>query len=209
MEQESKKLEPVSPMANGTEVETLVLELVAAGIVFATNGERLVMKNLKACPVSDEVLGLLRQNKHTVSCFLRGPVYAEMARAALSRMHHQHVDGVIRWIEQERPDLYQHLMVVLFEKINEMWNAQAPVEQFQKMLEEFAQAHAKACAEYRAWQSKNPKNADTRPSKKASRNKPVESQPDSAGGHSPESPTASEARVAAGEERRKDLAQGI
>lgn len=58
--------------------------------------------------------------------------------------------GMIPWLAGANPWLYAELTERLPENIKRLWEAHAPLEQFEKVLADLVDAHRRACAIYKA-----------------------------------------------------------
>jgi acetoacetate decarboxylase len=56
--------------------------------------------------------------------------------------------GIIPWLEQGNPALYEDLTSRLPDLIHRLWEAQAPLEEFQRVVDEWLAAHRRACDLY-------------------------------------------------------------
>jgi len=74
--------------------------------------------------------------------------YQELVRATLAKVSDQPV-GMIPWLRQNRSMLYEKLAVQLPDKIHRLWEGQAPLAEFERILALWLEAHRTGCKMYR------------------------------------------------------------
>lgn len=74
--------------------------------------------------------------------------YQDLARAALARVSDQPV-GMIPWLRQHHQALYEELIVRLPDEIHSLWEGQAPLSEFEHILDLWLVAHRTACEMFR------------------------------------------------------------
>lgn len=63
--------------------------------------------------------------------------------------------GMVPWLEQGNPALYENLTSHLPDLIHRLWEAHAPLEEFQRVVDEWLATHRRACDFYREQVSGN------------------------------------------------------
>jgi hypothetical protein len=58
--------------------------------------------------------------------------------------------GMIGWLEHQNPTLYTVLTDILPRKIENLWSAACPEDEFQEVLDRWVELHSAACALYSA-----------------------------------------------------------
>lgn len=58
---------------------------------------------------------------------------------------HACLPGTMRWLRRANPWLYKRLMEDLPRQIDKLWDAGAPLDQFQDVLDRWVDAHSEAC----------------------------------------------------------------
>ncbi len=66
--------------------------------------------------------------------------------------------GAVRWLEKHQPALYRELMEELPGEIGRSWDARAPLDQFQYVLDRWVDAHREACVAYERFSAQGPRN---------------------------------------------------
>jgi|SRR5712671_3908320 len=85
---------------------------------------------------------------------LAGPLsqsdpYQEASNAALRRiLQHPYLPGAVRWAGVHSPHLYRQVIVDGPEAIHKSWTEQAPMDQFQRILDSWVDAHKHLCQLY-------------------------------------------------------------
>src|SRR6516164_4407397 len=74
--------------------------------------------------------------------------YQELVRSTLAKVSDQPV-GMVPWLRQSRPMLYEELVVKLPDKIHRLWVGQAPLAEFQRILDLWLEAYRASCEVYR------------------------------------------------------------
>src|SRR5215471_10514555 len=77
--------------------------------------------------------------------------YQDLARAALAKVTDQPV-GMVSWLRQNHPALYDELIVGIPDEIHRLWNGRAPLDEFQHILDLWLEAHRTGCEVYRRGQ---------------------------------------------------------
>lgn len=131
------------------DADLLIAEIERAGGTLTLAGERIRYKlphdfALRWLPElqahRDELLALLRQ---------RDANYHAHVEAALLATCCSHPAGLVRWLETYGPGLYDDLTRRLPEFIHALWMAHAPLEEFQRVVDEWLATHRRACDLYR------------------------------------------------------------
>jgi hypothetical protein len=128
-----------------TEVLT---ELARRGVSIRAVGGKLRLR--PAGSVDDAILTIVRQHKPEVLAELQEAVYRARAEAALRAFCTRHEPGTILWLDKNAPSLYEALTIRLPDEISRLWDARAPIEQFDAALRDLAETHRQAVALYRA-----------------------------------------------------------
>lgn len=85
--------------------------------------------------------------------------YWQRAQEALQRIcHHPYLPGTMRWLRQANPWLYKRLMEDLPRQIDKLWDAGAPLEKFQGVLDRWVDAHRAAYVAYERFSAQGPRN---------------------------------------------------
>ena len=74
--------------------------------------------------------------------------YQELVRATLAKASDQPV-GMVPWLRQNRPMLYDKLAVQLPDKIHRLWKERAPLVEFERILDLWLEAHRTGCKMFR------------------------------------------------------------
>lgn len=74
--------------------------------------------------------------------------YQELVRATLAKVLDQPV-GMVPWLKQNRPMLYEELVVRLPDKIDRLWKGRAPLAEFERILDLFLEADRASRMSYR------------------------------------------------------------
>jgi hypothetical protein len=61
---------------------------------------------------------------------------------------HPYLPGTMRWLERTRPSLYRRLVEEFPAQIDRLWDARAPLERFQGVLDRWVEAHREGCQLY-------------------------------------------------------------
>lgn len=76
--------------------------------------------------------------------------YAERMQAAIRAVcRPDYPAGMVPWLAEHEPALYEELTGRLRDEINWLWDAHAPIEEFQRVLDAWIEAHRQGCALYR------------------------------------------------------------
>lgn len=77
--------------------------------------------------------------------------YHRLATAALRRIGAMpHLPAALRWLEHAHPDRYHELFHDLRDAIDALWDARAPLADFERALDAWVDAHQRAIADYTA-----------------------------------------------------------
>lgn len=74
--------------------------------------------------------------------------YQELVRATLAKVSDQPV-GMVPWLEQNRPMLYEEFAVNLPDKIHRLWEGRAPLVEFEQILDQWLEVLRRCCEAYR------------------------------------------------------------
>ncbi len=89
--------------------------------------------------------GCLNRQRSTASCDL----YAEHMQAALREINRpDYPAGMIPWLGENAPGLYAILTEDLPNEIDQLWNARAPIVQFEETLRRLVKLHGRCCEFY-------------------------------------------------------------
>jgi len=92
-----------------------------------------------------------QSNSQVASDGIASDPYAERLGAAMREVGRpDYPAGLIPWLGETNPRLYAELTERLPEDIQRLWEAHAPLEQFEKVLAHLLDAHRSACAVYKA-----------------------------------------------------------
>jgi len=75
--------------------------------------------------------------------------YSALVSRAMQRIDSVCPPGALRWARQTCPALTDRIDVDLFNRLNYLWNAYAPVADFEAALQELVRAHAEVGRLYR------------------------------------------------------------
>jgi hypothetical protein len=77
--------------------------------------------------------------------------YQDLARAALERIClPDYPAGLIPWLGEHHPPLYDQLTACLPDEIHRLWAERAPMEEFERLLDLWLVAHQTSCELYRS-----------------------------------------------------------
>jgi hypothetical protein len=80
--------------------------------------------------------------------------YSSRAQAALAQINRpDYPAGMIPWLGEAHPDLYDELTSRIPDEIDLAWKCQAPLAEFEAILARLVQTHRQACELYRAQQA--------------------------------------------------------
>jgi hypothetical protein len=86
--------------------------------------------------------------------------YAQRLRTAMRELvHREYAAGMIIWLRQACPALYLELTEGLPNKMQSIWEAQAPVEEFQNVVNIWLKAHRTSCEIYEKYLGSRPRAA--------------------------------------------------
>ena len=108
--------------------------------------DRLAQVGVSVALESEEKLGETDQYKRNEKR-VTDP-YQELVRATLAKVSDQPV-GIVPWLEQNRPTLYEELAVTLFDKIHRLWEGRAPLVEFERILNLWLETYRTGCEMYR------------------------------------------------------------
>ena len=74
--------------------------------------------------------------------------YQELVRATLAKISDQPV-GMVPWLKQNCPMLYEEFVVRLLDKIHRLWEGRAPLAEFERILDLFLEADRASRKAYR------------------------------------------------------------
>jgi len=74
--------------------------------------------------------------------------YQDLARAMLAKLTDQPV-GMVPWLRQNYQGLYEELIIRLPDEIHSLWEEQAPLTEFEHILDLWLVAHRTACEIFR------------------------------------------------------------
>lgn len=75
--------------------------------------------------------------------------YQDLARRALDRIcQSAQPVGMVPWLRQNHPALYEELIVRLPDDIHRLWVERAPLGEFERILEVWIEAHRTGCEMY-------------------------------------------------------------
>jgi hypothetical protein len=74
--------------------------------------------------------------------------YQELVRATLAKVSDQPV-GMVQWLRQNRPTLYEEWVVRLPDQIHRLWEGRAHLVEFERILNLWLEAHRTSCMMYR------------------------------------------------------------
>lgn len=60
--------------------------------------------------------------------------------------------GMVLWLESAAPELYDRLTCSLPNLISGLWNAHAPLEKFQTVVDEWLETHSRACSLFKSYE---------------------------------------------------------
>jgi len=104
----------------------------------------------KALPPKAENSGGTQLRADAVPRDVGDEPYAERVRSTLKALcPPDYPAGMVEWLERARPDLYEDLTSRIPAKIDRLWDAHAPLDEFQAALDRMAAAHREACQLYR------------------------------------------------------------
>jgi hypothetical protein len=147
------------------EIAELVESLEGQGASLTVDGDRVLLRapaGREPCP---EVLERLRRERHALVVYLRdratfapqrSPQTAEQdyharVEAALEAIcRPDYLPGMILWLEKVDPGLYDRLTCTLPDQISRLWNAHAPLYEFQGVVDEWLASHSRACSLFKS-----------------------------------------------------------
>ena len=131
------------------EAQELIAQIEAAGGIFSLDGESI------AYEVPSQVkplLAELRQQKADALRFLREREYKARAERALQVICRHGASGLVPWLANHSPLLYDLLTCRLPDTISNLWNERAPLEDFDRVLNDWLGVYFLADSEYRTAQ---------------------------------------------------------
>ncbi len=77
--------------------------------------------------------------------------YAERMQAAIQEVNRpDYPAGMVPWLEQTYPFLYRKLIDTIPNELHRLWSQHKPLEQFERVLQEWISTHEQGCALCRA-----------------------------------------------------------
>jgi hypothetical protein len=77
--------------------------------------------------------------------------YHASVEAALDTIcHPEYPSGMILWLETVDPGLYDRLTCALPDLISRLWKAHAPLDEFQRVVDEWLATHRRACSLFKS-----------------------------------------------------------
>ncbi len=155
-------------------LETILGELERTGARFAIAGAQVKLRVPRQRMPSREILSLLHEHKAEIIAYLqsgdtpeeggasnsvppstieepaRDDPYGERVQAALRRLYQpSYRPGMISWLAEADPALYQELTEQLPDEIHRLSSSAAPEAQFESAITAWLTAHRGACSLYR------------------------------------------------------------
>lgn len=93
-----------------------------------------------------EVIEKLRHSKTEIV----EELYHERAQRTLREMCRDYEEGTILWLEANAPLLYEAVTAILPNRVSQLWEQHAPLEEFDAALAELLETHRRAVAMCRA-----------------------------------------------------------
>jgi hypothetical protein len=133
----------------------LVETLKRQGIHILVDGDSLRLRAPIGREPSPEVLDRLRRERPAILAYLHRrsasereeETYSTLVEATLTETCKTgYPPGMIGWLEQECPDLYEELTCHLPDLISRLWAAHAPLGEFQPIVASWLIVREKACA---------------------------------------------------------------
>jgi hypothetical protein len=82
--------------------------------------------------------------------------YAEKFRTAIRSVNSSDCPaGLIKWLRETYPILYLELVDTLPNEIHRLWSEHAPLEEFERILDVWVEAHRTACEMLKASETRN------------------------------------------------------
>ena len=136
----------------------LVTRLEEMGAQLTLEGDRVKV----SCPESDKgkvapLLGELRgQRRRLIPLVCGHGEYCQKLNRAKARIaEHPHYDGLVPWLKRDHSSLYCSFYVDIPRRIDELWKAGAPIEEFQALLDGWVDVHKQGVDSYKAPQGMN------------------------------------------------------
>lgn len=136
-------------------VAEAVSQVEAAGAAFRLDGEK-VRVSYPDDERRKELAGqiaLLRAQRAEVAAYLRSRQtdYHDRVESTLKAIcRPDYPPGMILWLETADPVLYDRLTCTLPDLISRLWDAHAPLSEFERAVVEWLSAHRKACVFFRS-----------------------------------------------------------
>jgi hypothetical protein len=86
--------------------------------------------------------------------------YRDCVQAALRSICPNYPGGMVPWLEGTDPALYDELTYRLPQLISQQWNKGAPVEEFQRTVDDWQGLHRRVCDLYREYLSRTIAGSD-------------------------------------------------
>ncbi|MDA2912981.1 hypothetical protein MYX77_03300 [Acidobacteriia bacterium AH_259_A11_L15] len=87
--------------------------------------------------------------------------YAERMQAALRAIcRPNYPEGMALWLKTAHPELYAELMEYLPDEINRLWDARAPLAEFDAVLARMVKTHQRGCTLYREFLAARNRNQE-------------------------------------------------
>src|SRR3989442_273110 len=141
-------------------VEMLVAELEQAGVHLKAEDGKLKLEAPTDRVPSQETIAKLRENKLAILEYLRrrerieresdADYHARVEAALQATCRADYPAGMVGWLENGDPALYEDLTIRLPDLIHRLWEAHAPLDEFQHIVDAWLAAHERACVLYRA-----------------------------------------------------------
>jgi hypothetical protein len=102
--------------------------------------------------VSDEASWIKNESLRHSAELVESDPYARRVQAALQQISRpDYPAGMIIWLEEASPLLYDALTESLPDEIHHLWSEHAPLSQFEDSLRAIIETHQSACALYRTY----------------------------------------------------------
>ena len=98
----------------------------------------------------DKVVKILRErvNRSNNSAHQCDPYCVRMEAAKKQIATHPFIPGLVRWLQQAKPQLQRKFTISLPREMDRLWDAGAPLDKFQKVLDEWVETHQRAIDAY-------------------------------------------------------------
>jgi hypothetical protein len=132
-----------------TDLLQVVTRLEEGGGRLVLAGDRIRYSVPNGSPESQKLLAELRKHRERVMELLRQreAEYHASVEAALDAIcRPDYPPGMILWLESADAGLYNRLTRSLPNRISYLWNAHAPLDNFQTVVDEWLATHRRACS---------------------------------------------------------------